>query len=154
MQYQKPSVVLWCQMQIHSHIRWSKMGNGLVPDQQNLTIFDIYFAGPHDRQKFEIIIKKLSRTTKFCIGPKSFIKLAGPNIQQARKLNFFGTRPKWVVSYIDYTKFHLPRPVFHSPGQIFTRIGERASATPKSWIKEPTGIYVPTRQILKFDIRT
>ena len=49
--------------------------------------------------------------------------------KQARKLNFFGTRPKWVVSCIAFTKFHLPRPVFHSPGQIFTRIGERASAS-------------------------
>ena len=29
--------------------------------------------------------------------------------------------------YIAYTKFHSPRPVFYSPGQIFTRIGERAS---------------------------
>ena len=44
---------------------------------------------------------------------------------QAGKLKFFGTRPNWVVSYIAYTKFHSPRPVFHSPGQIFTRIGER-----------------------------
>ena len=25
-----------------------------------------------------------------------------------------------------YTKFHLPRPVFHLPGQIFTRIGDTA----------------------------
>ena len=35
--------------------------------------------------------------------------------------------PDWVVAYITYTKFHSPRPVFHSPGQIFTHIGERAS---------------------------
>ena len=49
--------------------------------------------------------------------------------RQAGKLKFFGTWPNWVVSYIAYTKFHLPRPVFHSPGQIFTRIGERASAS-------------------------
>ena len=48
---------------------------------------------------------------------------------QAGKLHFFGTRLNWVVSYIAYTKFHSPRPVFHSPGQIFTRIGERASAS-------------------------
>ena len=48
-------------------------------------------------------------------------------IYQAGKLNFFGTRPNWAVSYIAYTKFHLPRPVFHSPDQIFTRIGKRAS---------------------------
>ena len=41
---------------------------------------------------------------------------------QAEKLNFFGTRPNWAVSYIAYTKFHLP-------GQIFTRIGERASTS-------------------------
>ena len=27
-----------------------------------------------------------------------------------------------------YTKFHLPRPVFHSPSQIFTCIGARPSA--------------------------
>ena len=32
-------------------------------------------------------------------------------------------------SHIAYTKFHLPRPVFHSPGQIFTRIGEQVSAS-------------------------
>ena len=41
----------------------------------------------------------------------------------------FGTRPNWVVSYIAYTKFHSPRPVFYSPGQIFTHIGERASVS-------------------------
>ena len=28
-----------------------------------------------------------------------------------------------------YTKFHSPRPVFHSPDQIFTRIGEGASGS-------------------------
>ena len=52
---------------------------------------------------------------------------------QAVKLKFFGTRPNWVVSYIAYTKFHSPRLVFHSPGQIFTRIGERASASFPAW---------------------
>ena len=46
---------------------------------------------------------------------------------------FFGTRPNCVVSYIAYTKFHSPRPVFHSPGQIFTRIGEWASASFPAW---------------------
>ena len=50
-------------------------------------------------------------------------------VLQAGKLIFFGTRPNWAVSYIAYTKFHLPRPVFHSPNQIFSRIGERASAS-------------------------
>ena len=50
-----------------------------------------------------------------------------PQFLQAGKLKIFGTRPNWVVAYIAYTKFHSPRPVFHSPGQIFTRIGERAS---------------------------
>ena len=49
--------------------------------------------------------------------------------QQAGKLKFFGTRPNWVVSYVAYTKFHSPRPVFHLPGKIFTRIGERGSAS-------------------------
>ena len=48
---------------------------------------------------------------------------------QAGKLKFFGTRPNWVVSYIAYTKFHSARPVFHLPGQIFTPIGERVSAS-------------------------
>ena len=48
---------------------------------------------------------------------------------QAGKLKFFGTHPNRVVSYIAYTKFHSPRPIFHSPGQIFTRIGERASTS-------------------------
>ena len=43
-------------------------------------------------------------------------------IKQAGKLKFFGTHPNWVVSYIYYTKFHSPRPIFHSPVQIFTRI--------------------------------
>ena len=46
-------------------------------------------------------------------------------VNQAGKLKIFGTRPNWVVSYIAYTKFHSPSPVFHSPDQIFTRIGER-----------------------------
>ena len=45
---------------------------------------------------------------------------------QAGKLKFFGTRPNWAVSYIAYTKFPLPRPVLHLPGQIFTGIGEWA----------------------------
>ena len=31
---------------------------------------------------------------------------------------FFGTRPNWAVSYIAYTKFYWPRPVFHLLGQI------------------------------------
>ena len=44
---------------------------------------------------------------------------------RAGKLKIFGTRPNWVVSYIAYTKFHSPKPVFHSSGQIFTRIGQR-----------------------------
>ena len=44
-------------------------------------------------------------------------------------LRFFGTRPNWAVSYIAYTKFHLPKPVFDSPDQIYTRIGEQASAS-------------------------
>ena len=47
-------------------------------------------------------------------------------VLQAGKLKFFGTRPNWVVSCIADTKFHSRRPVFHSPSQIFTRIGERA----------------------------
>ena len=34
---------------------------------------------------------------------------------QAGKLKFFGTRPNWAVSYIAYTKFHLPRPVYTRP---------------------------------------
>ena len=46
-------------------------------------------------------------------------------VKQAEKLKIFGTRLNWVVSYIAITKFHSPRPVFPSPGQIFTRIGER-----------------------------
>ena len=48
---------------------------------------------------------------------------------QAGKLKFFGTRLNWAVSYTAYTKFHLPRPVLHSRGHIFTRIGERASSS-------------------------
>ena len=50
-------------------------------------------------------------------------------VYQAGKLKIFCTLPKWVVSYIAYTKFHSPRPAFHSPGQIFTHSGERASAS-------------------------
>ena len=61
------------------------------------------------------------------LGNKSLFELKLP--QQAGKLTFFGTRPNWVVSCIAYTNFHSPRPVFHSPGQIFTRIGERASGS-------------------------
>ena len=52
---------------------------------------------------------------------------------QAGKLKLFGTRPNWAVYYIAYTKFHLPKPVFHSPDQIFTRFGERASASFPYW---------------------
>ena len=52
---------------------------------------------------------------------------------QAGKLKFFGTRPNWVVSFIAYTKFHSPRPVFQSPGQIFTCIGQWVSTTFLAW---------------------
>ena len=52
---------------------------------------------------------------------------------QAGKLKFFGTRPNWVVSYIAYAKFHSLRLIFHSPGQIFTHIGEQASASFPAW---------------------
>ena len=52
---------------------------------------------------------------------------------QAWKLKKFAPRPNWVVSYTAYTKFHLPSPVFHSPDQIFSRIGERASASFPAW---------------------
>ena len=49
------------------------------------------------------------------------------------KLKNYGTRPNWVVSYIAHTKFYSRRPVFHSSGQTFTRIGERASASFPAW---------------------
>ena len=73
--------------------------------------------------------------TKWCasyirdLTDSTFIDATMWHQGQAGKLKYFGTRPNWAVSYIAYTKFHLPRPVFHSPGQIFTRIGERASAS-------------------------
>ena len=51
----------------------------------------------------------------------------GTAVTQAGKQKIFGTRPNWAVSYIAYTKFNLPRPLSHLPGQIFNRIGERAS---------------------------
>ena len=57
------------------------------------------------------------------------LKLQHSNTYQAGKLKFFGTHPNWEVSYIAYTKFYSPRPVFHSLGQIFTRISEWASAS-------------------------
>ena len=61
---------------------------------------------------------------------------------QAVKLKIFGTRPKCGVSYIAFTKFHSPRPVFHSPSQIFTRIGERPSASFPAWLWNwPQGLY-------------
>ena len=41
----------------------------------------------------------------------------------------FGTHQNRAVSYIAYTKFHLPRPVIHSPSQIFACIGERPGAS-------------------------
>ena len=49
------------------------------------------------------------------------------------RLKFFGTHLNWIVSYIAYTKFHLPRSVFHSLGQIFSRIGEQASTSFPAW---------------------
>ena len=52
---------------------------------------------------------------------------------QAGKLKFFATRLNWAVSYIAYTKLHLPRPVFHSPGQIFTRIGDVLKLSSGNW---------------------
>ena len=53
--------------------------------------------------------------------------------KQAGKLKLFGTRPNWTVFYIACTKFNLPRPVFHLPSQIFTRIGKQASASFPVW---------------------
>ena len=55
------------------------------------------------------------------------------HIHRLGNLKVFGTRPNWVVFYIACTKFHLPWPVFHLPGQIFTCIGERASASFPAW---------------------
>ena len=46
---------------------------------------------------------------------------------QCGKLNFWSTRPKTDARYIFYTKFHLTRPIFHSPSSKCTRIGKRAS---------------------------
>ena len=55
---------------------------------------------------------------------------------QAGKLNFFfGTGPNWVVSYIAYTKFHPPRPVFHLPSQIFTL---ELVSQPETSCRQPT----------------
>ena len=55
------------------------------------------------------------------------------HVTQAGKLKNFGALPNWAVSYIACTKFHLPRPVIHSPGHIFTRIGERTSPSFPAW---------------------
>ena len=74
--------------------------NSMLPSVS--TVLSIYYTGP------------------------VYIKMFHP---QAGKLKFVGTCPKWVVSCIAYTKFHSPRPVFHSPNQIFTRIGERPSTS-------------------------
>ena len=43
-------------------------------------------------------------------------------VLQCGKLNFWSTRPKTDAPYMFYTKFHLPRPVFHSPSSKCTRI--------------------------------
>ena len=81
--------------------------------------------------KVKVFYKVSSNTDKNKKAfPESFIEFVGT---QAGKLKDFGTRPNWVVSYIAYTKFHSPRPVLYSPGQIFTRIGERASASFPVW---------------------
>ena len=82
--------------------------------------------GTSTKFRLEIFIRSMiSAIHKF----QENILESSRNVSQAGKLKFFGTRPNWVVSYIAYTKFHSPRPVFHSPGKIFTRIGERASAS-------------------------
>ena len=65
--------------------------------------------------------------------------MANLKLTQAGKLIYFGTCPNWVVSYIAYTKFHSPRPVFHSPGQIFTRNGGWASASFLACNSSPPG---------------
>ena len=47
---------------------------------------------------------------------------------------------------MSYTKFHLTKPVLHSPGHIFTRIGKRASAI--YIVSQPDSIFqvdLPTR---------
>ena len=73
---------------------------------------------------------------------------------QAGKLKIFGTRPNWAVSYIAYTKFHLPRPVFHSPGQIFTHIGGRALVSQPATDESRTDDITTTKQNTTDDITT
>ena len=70
-------------------------------------------------------------------GPISRLKTDKPEMDNAKKMHMkdgFGIHPNWVVSYIAYTKFHSPRPVFHLPGQIFTHIGERVSTSFPDWL--------------------
>ena len=79
------------------------------------------------RQDFQMhFLKKYSvyfdsSFTEVCPGG-SYIKWISNSCQgeitwsfpHAGKLKIFGSHPNWVVSYIAYTKFHSPRPVFHS----------------------------------------
>ena len=81
---------------------------------------DNIFSGRHHiHQGLDLDLREDTTSLKvICI-------FTGAHIIKAGKLKFFGTRPNWTVSYITYKKFHLPRPVFHLPDQIFTHIGER-----------------------------
>ena len=58
-------------------------------------------------------------------------------MEQCGKPNFLSTRPETDVTYMFYTKFHLPKPIFYSPSSKCTRIGERASVSFHHWWKLP-----------------
>ena len=49
--------------------------------------------------------------------------------QQSGKQNFWSSHPKTSVPYMFFTKFHSPRPIFHSPSSKCTHIGERVSVS-------------------------
>ena len=52
---------------------------------------------------------------------------------QCGKLNFWSTRPKTDAPYMFYTKFHSPRPIFHSPSSKCICTGERTSISFSDW---------------------
>ena len=55
--------------------------------------------------------------------------------KQCGKLNFWSTRPKTDLSYMFYTKFYLPRPIFYSPSSKCTPTGEWTSVNSPHWYR-------------------
>ena len=91
----------------------------LVTEHNHIVSSEVYQRYPENRQmtteeKAVRVADRASWENLICFGHESPVYAKCGGETQAGKLKFFGTHPNWAVSYIACTKFHLPRPVFHS----------------------------------------